>query len=158
MTTNNNNNNESSEADDKQRAQYKRIAMRMIKSIIKSMPSLAPSLKLDKKVLMVNNQVYMPLFSEYEGNIIPSYVVIKGDKERTLYFCVMKEILFDLIKEILVENIEIRDALTEQTINIQFACPDLNLGLYFTKQSKGFFKKKKTRIFQFNISDTENAE
>ncbi len=70
----------------------------------------------------------------------------------------MKEILFDLIKEILVENIEIRDALTEQTINIQFACHDLNLGLYFTKQSKVFFKKKKTRIFQFNISDTEYAE
>ena len=71
----NTNNNESSEADDKQRVQYKRIAMRMIKSIIKSMPSLAPSLKLDKKVLMVNNQVYMPLFTtppnqpRWQGNL-----------------------------------------------------------------------------------------
>lgn len=141
-----------------QHAQYKRIAMRMLKAIIKSIPSLVPSLKIKKDGLMVNNEVKMPLLNEYEGSIIPSYVVIKGDKERTLYFCVMKEPLFNLIKEILKENIEIREALTKHTVKVQFACPNLNLGLYFKKKFEGIFKGKKTHIYLFKINDSDTNE
>ncbi len=140
-----------------QHAQHKRIAMRMLKAIIKSIPALVPSLKIKKEGLMVNNEVKMPLLNEYEGCIIPSYVVIKGDRERTLYFCVMKEPLYNVIKEVLVENIEVREALTKHTVNVQFACPDLNLGLYFKKKRVGLFKGKKTHIYQFTMSEEETS-
>ncbi|MCW8932754.1 MAG: hypothetical protein OQL19_21265 [Gammaproteobacteria bacterium] len=139
-----------------QRAQYKRIAMRMLKAIVKSIPALVPSLKIKADGLMVNNEVKMPLLNEYEGCILPSYVVIKGDKERTLYFCIMKEQLYELIKEILVKDIEVREALTKHTVSIQFACPDINLGLYFKKKYEGLFKGKKTHIYQFKMSENDN--
>lgn len=139
-----------------QLAQYKRIAMRILKLIIQSMPGIAPQLKIKGKDIKVNNEVKMPLLGDYEGSILPSYIIVKGDKDRTLYFCIMNERLFNAIKDILIKNIQLREALTQHTVKIQFACPDIGYGLYFLKKSKGLFKGKKTHVYQFTLSDHDN--
>ena len=158
MSEENQTNSEASSLNTEQNAQYERIALQMIKIITRSMPSIVPTLAIKGKDIKVNNKVNMPLLSDYEGSIIPSYIIIKGEKERTLYFCVMKELLFNAIKELLVNNYELRDLLTKQTIKMQFACPDVGLGLYFTRKSQGLFKGKKTHIYQFNLTDKDDEK
>ncbi|MCP3853015.1 MAG: hypothetical protein GY694_22720 [Gammaproteobacteria bacterium] len=143
---------------DVQNEQHRRIAKRILRIIIKSMPSVAPSLKIKNKNVMVNNEVKMPLLGEYEGSIIPSYIIIKGDKERTLYFCIMKEALYEPIKEILTKELDMRDALTLHTIKIQFACPGLGYGLYFKKKWKGLLKGKKIHLYQFTLHDKKEEK
>ena len=145
----------SQEEIDAQNKQHKRIAKRILNVIIKSIPSLVPALKEKSEAIMVNNEVKMPLLDEYSGCILPSYIIVKGDKQRTLYFCIMKDYLYEMIKDILKNDRELREALTKHTVKIQFACPDLGFGLYFKKKSEGFLKGKKTHIYQFSLKKEE---
>ncbi len=133
-----------------------RIANKILITLTKSMGSIGPKLKIKGKDLMVSNKISLPLVDEYNGVLSVSYIILKGDKTRTVYFCFFNHLIYRVLKDILVKQIELRNALIEHTDKIQIACPDLDEGLYFKAKSGGLFRKKTVSIFQFQISKNDD--
>ena len=133
-----------------------RIAKKILTAMTKSMGSIAPKLNLKGNDIKVSNKVNLPLVEEYSGVLSISYIILKGDRTRTVYFCFYNTLVYKVLKDILVKQIELRNSLIEHTDKIQIACPELNEGLYFKSKSGSLFRKKKVSIFQFQISKNDD--
>jgi len=127
-----------------------RNAQRILEIIIKGMPKLAKSLKIKGNKERVAHDVEISGLEKYSAMIIASYVIVKGDKERTIYFATLQPPLQKRLQQILTNNAELLKKLTSETRNIQFACPEIGKGFQFKQRKNGFFSKE-TYLDEFNL-------
>lgn len=130
-----------------------RNARRILSAIVRAMPTIAPNLRLKGTNDKVVHNVKIPYLEKFTGMIQPSYVIVKGTKERFLYFACLNQGLFEMIKQILITDVELREQLTVETVKIQFGCPKIGKGLLFKKVSKGFLRGKRTAMYSFDFKD-----
>jgi len=127
-----------------------RNAQRILEIIIKGMPRLAKSLKIKGDRERIAHDVDIPGIEKYSAMIIASYVIIKGDKERIIYFATLQPALHQRLQQILTSNAELLKRLTTETRSIQFACPEIGKGFHFKLRKSGFFSKE-TFLEEFNL-------
>jgi len=119
---------------------YDRLAKRVIDTFVKAMPGVIPSLKLQGSDPKVAHKVDISGLASFDALLSVSYVVVKGDKQRTIFVAVLNADFYRRLKHVLENSEALRVRLTEKTLNIQFACPDLHAGVLFKRVSKGFLR------------------
>lgn len=127
-----------------------RNAQRILEAIIKAMPKIAASLKIQGNKERVAHEIDIPGLDKYSAMILPSYVITKGDKERTIYFALLQAPLQQRLEQLLSNNSELLKKLTHETINIQFACPKTHKAFQFKRRKKELFGKE-IYVEEFNL-------
>ncbi len=135
-----------------------RNARRILSSIARAMPTIAPNLRLKGSRDRVAHELKIPYLDKFAGMIQPSYVIVPGSKERFLYFACLNHSLFDVLKNILATDVELREQLCADTVKIQFGCPKVGKGLLFKKISKGFLRGKRTAMYTFDLKKDEKPK
>lgn len=130
-----------------------RFAKRIISAICKAMPKVAKGLNLRDSKMTVAHEVDIPGLKELDKFILPSYIIIKGERQRVVYFAVMQAPIYERIKELLDKNDKLRASITEHTSRIQFSCPETNRGFGFVSRSKGFLRGKEYITEAFELTD-----
>lgn len=129
-----------------------RNAQRILETIIKAMPKVASNLTIQGDNECVCHDIDIPGLDKYSAMILASYVITKGDKERTVYFAVLQPILQERFEQLLSNNAELLTKLTNETINIQFTCPQIHKGFQFKRRKKGLFGKE-VYVEEFNLNE-----
>lgn len=119
-----------------------RNAKRILDTIIKAIPKLADSLKIKGDKERVSYDIDIAGLDKFSAMILASYIIVKGDKQRTMYFAILQTPLFKRLYQILSNNSELLKALTAKTRNIQFTCPAIDKGFQFKERKKGLFGKE----------------
>lgn len=128
-----------------------RNAKRILETVIKAMPKVAKSLKIKGDKERVAHDVDIPGLDKFSAMLIASYVIVKGEKERTIYFAVLQPPLFKRLYQILSNNADLLKSLTNETLSIQFACPEVDKGFQFKRRKKGLFGKE-VYLDEFNLN------
>lgn len=127
-----------------------RNAQRILEAIIKAMPKIAASLKIQGNKERVAHEIDIPGLDKYSAMILASYVIAKGDKERTIYFALLHAPLQQRLEQLLSNNSELLKQLTHETINIQFACPETHKAFQFKRRKNELFGKG-IYVEEFNL-------
>lgn len=128
-----------------------RHAQRILDAIIKAMPKVAKYLTIKGDKERVAHDVDIPGLDKYSSMIISSYVIVKGEKDRTIYFAILQPSLYGRLQALLSNNAELLKNLTNETINIQFACPEIDKSFQFKRRKKGLFGKE-VYVAEFSLS------
>jgi hypothetical protein len=130
-----------------------RYANRILAAICKAMPRLTEGLKIRGDKRTVTHEVDIPGLKDLDQLILPSYVIVKGENARIVYFAVMRAKLFEQIREVLASNEKLLTELTSMTTRIQFSCPETKCGFGFAKRSKGFLRGKEVLMEAFDLDE-----
>lgn len=130
-----------------------RYAKRILTAICKAMPRVIKGLSIRDDKRTVTHEVDIPGLKDLDQLILPSYIIVKGEKARIVYFAVMQAALFGRLNEVLMSNEKLLNELTAKTTRIQFSCPETNRGFGFAKRSKGFLRGQEVIIKTFDLAE-----